>query len=153
MKIDKIDKKILDILQRDGRMSASNIANDLNISIPTVTDRIKKLQDSGVIKGIYAVLDPTPLGLDVAAIITLISESSIHYKKVTKEAENAPEVLQCLATTGKGSHMLFVVTRNSSSLEELLRKIQNWPGVIRTETQIVLSDYKMIQKISDLTTI
>ena len=111
------------------------------------------MQDGGVIKGIYAVLDPKPLGLDVAAIITLISESSIHYKEVTKEAEHAPEVLQCLATTGKGSHMLFVVTRNSSSLEDLLRKIQNWPGVIRTETQIVLSDFKMVQKISDLTTI
>ena len=79
--------------------------------------------------------------------------SSLYYKEVTKEAENAPEVLQCLATTGKGSHMLFVVTRNSSSLEELLSKIHNWPGVIRTETQIVLSDYKMIQKISDLTRI
>ena len=52
MKIDKIDKKILGILQQDGRMSASNIANNLKISIPTVTDRIKKLQDSGVIKGI-----------------------------------------------------------------------------------------------------
>ena len=153
MKIDKTDKKILDILQQDGRMSASNIATELDISIPTVTDRIKKLKDSGVIKGIYAVLDPRPLGLDVAAIITLVSESSIHYKEVTKEAESTPEVLQCLATTGKGSHMLFVVTRNSSTLEELLRKIQSWPGVIRTETQIVLSDYKMIQKIADLTII
>ena len=49
--------------------------------------------------------------------------------------------------------MLFVVTQNSSTLEELLRKIQSWSGVIRTETQIILSDYKMIQKISDLTTI
>ena len=133
--------------------SASNIANEIVISIPTVTDRIKKLQDSGIIKGIHAVLDPKPLGLDVAAIITLISESSLYYKEVTKEAEKAPEVLQCLSTTGKGSHMLFVVTHNSSTLEELLRKIQSWSGVIRTETQIILSDYKMIQKISDLTTI
>ncbi len=153
MKIDKIDKKILDILQQDGRSSASNIANEIDISIPTVTDRIKKLQDSGIIKGIHAVLDPKPLGLDVAAIITLISESSLHYKEVTKAAEKTPEVLQCLATTGKGSHMLFVVTHNSSTLEELLRKIQSWSGVIRTETQIILSDYQMIQKISDLTTI
>ena len=153
MKIDKIDKKILDILQQDGRSSASNIANEIDISIPTVTDRIKKLQDSGIIKGIHAVLDPKSLGLDVAAIITLISESSLHYKEVTKAAEKTPEVLQCLATTGKGSHMLFVVTHNSSTLEELLRKIQSWSGVIRTETQIILSDYKMIQKISDLTTI
>ena len=151
MKIDNTDKQILDILQSDGRVSASNIATELNISIPTVTDRIKKLQDSGVIKGIHAVLDPKPLGLDVAAMISLISESSIHYKEVTEAAEEAPEVLQCFSTTGKGSHMLFVVTRNSSTLEELLRRIQSWPGVIRTETQIILSDYKMIQKISDLT--
>ena len=153
MKIDKIDKKILDILQQDGRSSASNIANEIDISIPTVTDRIQKLKDSGIIKGIHAVLDPKPLGLDVAAIITLISESSLHYKEVTKAAEKTPEVLQCLATTGKGSHMLFVVTHNSSTLEELLRKIQSWSGVIRTETQIILSDYQMIQKISDLTTL
>ena len=153
MKIDNTDKKILNLLQKDGRVSASHIAIELDISIPTVTDRIKKLQDCGIINGIHAVLDPKPLGLDVAAIITLISESSIHYKEVTKAAEDSPEVLQCLATTGKGSHMLFVITRNSSTLEELLRKIQNWPGVIRTETQIILSDYKMIQKITDLTTI
>ena len=153
MKIDKIDKKILDMLQQDGRSSASNIANEINISIPTVTDRIKKLKEFGIIKGIHAVLDPKQLGLDVAAIITLISESSLHYKEVTKSAEKTPEVLQCLSTTGKGSHMLFVVTHNSSTLEELLRKIQSWSGVIRTETQIILSDYKMIQKISDLTTI
>jgi len=153
MKIDKTDKKILDILQQDGRVSASNIASELGISIPTVTDRIKKLQDSGIIKGIHAVLDPKSLGLDVAAIITLISESSLHYKELTRLAEKTPEVLQCLSTTGKGSHMLFVVSNNSSTLEDLLRKIQSWPGVIRTETQIVLSDYKMIQRISDLTTI
>ena len=153
MKIDKIDKKILDMLQQDGRSSASNIANEINISIPTVTDRIKKLKEFGIIKGIHAVLDPKQLGLDVAAIITLISESSLYYKEVTKEAGKTPEVLQCLSTTGKGSHVLFVVTHNSSTLEELLRKIQSWPGVIRTETQIILSDYKMIQKISDLTTI
>ena len=77
----------------------------------------------------------------------------MHYKEVTKVAEKTPEVVQCLSITGKGSHMLFVVTHNSSTLEELLRKIQSWSGVIRTETQIILSDYKMIQKISDLTTI
>ena len=104
MKVDKTDKQILAILQKDGRVSASNIATELDISIPTVTDRIKKLQDSGIIKGIHAVLDPKPLGLDVAAIITLISESSFHYKEVTEAAEKMPEVLQCLTTTGKGSH-------------------------------------------------
>jgi len=52
------------------------------------------------------------------------------------------EIVQCFSTTGNGSHTLLVNTKNSNSLEELLRKIQSWPGVIRTETQIILSSYK-----------
>ena len=58
MKIDNIDKKILNYLQQDARIAASHIADELNISIPTVTDRIKKLIESGVIKGFHASFDP-----------------------------------------------------------------------------------------------
>ena len=82
MKIDDLDRKILNYLQQDARIAASHIADDLNISIPTVTDRIKKLTEGGVIKGFHASIDPRMLGLDVSAIITIISESSEHYKKV-----------------------------------------------------------------------
>ncbi|MBL50490.1 MAG: AsnC family transcriptional regulator [Candidatus Marinimicrobia bacterium] len=147
MKIDNIDRKILELLQEDGRIAASHIADKLNISIPTVTERIKKLQDSGIIQGVHAVLDPKKLNLDVSALITVISESSIHYKKFIQSVEKTPEVIQCFSTTGNGSHSLLVVTRNSHSLEELLRNIQSWPGVIRTETQLILSSYKLIQNI------
>jgi len=141
MKIDDLDRKILDFLQKDGRMAASHIAGELDISIPTVTDRIKKLSESGVIKGFQVTLDPKLLGLDVSAIITVISESSEHYKEVIQAARNTPEVVQCYSTTGKGSHTLIIVATNSKALEELLRKIQNWPGVSRTETQVILSSY------------
>ena len=141
MKIDDLDRKILDFLQKDGRMAASHIADDLDISIPTVTDRIKKLSESGVIKGFQVTLDPKLLGLDVSAIITVISESSEHYKEVIQAARDTPEVVQCYSTTGKGSHTLIIVAKNSQALEELLRKIQNWPGVSRTETQVILSSY------------
>jgi len=141
MKIDDLDRKILAFLQKDGRMAASHIADELDISIPTVTDRIKKLSESGVIKGFQVTLDPKLLGLDVSAIITVISESSEHYKEVIQAARNTPEVVQCYSTTGKGSHTLIIVATNSKALEELLRKIQNWPGVSRTETQVILSSY------------
>ena len=57
-------------------------------------------------------------------------------------AEETSEVVQCFSTTGNGSHTLLVNTKNSYTLEELLRKIQSWPGVVRTETQIILSSYK-----------
>ena len=141
MKIDNLDRKILEFLQKDGRMAASHIADELDISIPTVTDRIKKLSESGVIQGFHATLDPKLLGLDVSAIITVISESSEHYKEVIQAARNMPEVVQCYSTTGKGSHTLIIVAKNSQALEELLRKIQSWPGISRTETQVILSSY------------
>ena len=141
MKIDDLDRKILEFLQNDGRMAASHIADELDISIPTVTDRIKKLSESGVIQGFHATLNPKLLGLDVSAIITIISESSEHNKEVIQMARNTPEVVQCYSTTGKGSHTLIIVAKNSQALEELLRKIQSWPGVSRTETQVILSSY------------
>jgi Lrp/AsnC family leucine-responsive transcriptional regulator len=142
MKLDDIDKKILIELQNSGRESASHIAERINVSVPTITERIRKLEDGGVILGFQAIVDPVELGLDVSAIITVISGSSQYYKEVTIEAEKTSEVVQCFSTTGNGSHTLLVTTKNSNTLEELLRKIQSWPGVTRTETQIILSSYK-----------
>ncbi|MBT5782812.1 MAG: Lrp/AsnC family transcriptional regulator [Candidatus Marinimicrobia bacterium] len=142
MKLDETDIQILKALQKDGRESASHIAEKVNVSVPTVTERIRKLQESGVILGFQTAIDPSSIGLDVSAIITIISGSSQYYKEVTIAAEETPEVVQCFSTTGNGSHMLYVVTKNSNTLEELLRKIQSWPGVVRTETQIILSSYK-----------
>ena len=143
MKLDETDIKILKSLQKDSRESASHIAERVNVSVPTVTERIRKLQESGIILGFQTVIDPSSIGLDVAAIITIISGSSQYYREVTIAAEETPEVVQCFSTTGNGSHMLFVITKNSNTLEELLRKIQSWPGVVRTETQIILSSYKL----------
>ena len=140
--MDNIDKKILIELQKSGRESASNIAEKINVSVPTITERIRKLEESGVIVGFQAVIDSSKIGFDVSAIITIISGSSQYYKKVTIEAEKTPEVVKCFSTTGNGSHTLLVTTKNSNTLEELLRKIQSWPGVNRTETQIILSSYK-----------
>ena len=87
----------------------------------------------------------------MSALITVVSESSVNYQKFTDAADQTPEVVQCFSTTGKGSHTLLVITHNSQTLEELLRDIQSWPGVARTETQIILSSYKLIQNIPVLT--
>ena len=142
--LDQVDQGILAMLQQDGRASASHIAQEIGMSIPAVTDRIKKLQESGVIMGFTALLDHRKMGRDVSAFITVISESSAHYSDVVLQANKTPEIVQCFTTTGNGSHVLLAITKNSTSLEKLLRIIQNWPGVRRTETQMVLSSYKNI---------
>ena len=83
--LDQVGRDILEILQKDGRSSASFIANEIGMSVPAVSDRIKKLQDSGVIKGFTTLLNHRKVGLDVSAFITVISESSSHYSDVVRE--------------------------------------------------------------------
>ena len=140
--IDYKDQKIINILMISGREPASSISEQIGISVPTAIDRIKKMQDSGVIKGYKAVIDTKKIGLDVSAIITIISESSSKYSSFVDKAKKEMDVNKCFTTTGNGSHVLLVNTKNTKSLERLLRNIQQWPGVSRTETQIILSSYK-----------
>ena len=140
--IDAVDHKILEILQNTGRDSASHIASEIGMSVPAVSERIHKLEETGIISGYEAIVDPKKVGLDVAAIITIISESSNNFEAVVEKANQTQEVVQCFTTTGSGSHVLIINTENSESLENLLREIQSWPGVFRTETQLILSSYK-----------
>ena len=145
--LDEIDIKILKHLQKDGRETASKIADELNLTVPTITERIKRLQGASVIKGFQAIIDPKSVSLDVSAFITVISSSSKNYQRVVDNAVECPEIIQCFSTTGMGSLLLWVSTKNSQSLEELLRKIQSWPDVARTETQVILSSYKSLLKL------
>ncbi len=142
--LDEIDRKIISILKSNARESASNIAESIKLSIPATSDRIKKLEDSKIIKGYYAEIDSRKIGLNLSALITIISESSSNYEKIIKFANQSDEIVECYATTGRGSHILIIQTENTESLEKLLRIIQSWPNVIRTETQIILSNNKTL---------
>ena len=142
--LDEIDTKILSILRYNARASLSNIAEKIELSVPATSDRIKKLEELDVILGYNVIVNPNNVGLDISAFITIISESSANYEQIVDYANEANEIVECFATTGRGSHILLVQTKNSNSLEQLLRKIQSWPNVIRTETQIILSMNKNI---------
>ena len=141
--IDSKDKKIIDILSASGREPATSISAKIGMSVPAVIDRINKLQNSGIIMGYKAIVDYEKLDMDIAALITLVSDSSEHYSKVINLAKKSEEVIKCFATTGSGSHVLLIRTYNTFTLEKFLRKIQQWPGVIRTETQLILSSNKI----------
>ena len=153
MQIDNTDLQILNQLIQNARESASNIAELIGMSVPAVTERIKKLQDSGIIKGYSLEIDKQKLGMDVSAFITIISESSAYFEDVVKQADDNMNVIGCYTTTGTGSHILHIEVENTVALEKILRDIQSWPGVKRTETQLILSSYKnsksLIQKEED----
>jgi len=140
--IDSRDIQILELLQENGRATASDIAKTVQLSVPAVGERIKKLSEQGMIKGYATVLDHKQAGLDLTAFVFIVSEHSDHYEAFVKKAQESKSVLECHSIIGIGSHILKVRAANSQALEDLLYEIQNWPGVNRTQSNLVLSSYK-----------
>jgi Lrp/AsnC family leucine-responsive transcriptional regulator len=140
--LDDIDLKILDTLQKNGRTRRNDIAETIKLSLPSASERLRKLEEAGYITGYYARLNPKLLGKDITAFIIVIMDSSKHYNSLVEHANSQEEILECHAITGEGSHLFKVRTDNTSSLEKLLAKIQSWPGVTGTRTLLVLSSSK-----------
>ncbi len=140
--LDTIDAKILEILQRRGRTRRNELAEAVQLSLPSVSERLKKLEDAGVITGYTALVDARKLGRDITAFIVVDVDSSRHYHNFVEHAAAVDEILECHAITGVGTHILKIRTENTSSLEKLLARIQAWTGVTRTRTQLVLSTSK-----------
>ena len=140
--IDAKDLSILTLLQENSRRTASEIAESVGMSVPAVSERIKKLADTKIIEKFTAKLAAKELGYDLMAFIAVVSSSSDHYEDIISESLKNSFVMECHSVTGDGSHLLKVRVRNSTELEKLLRDIQSWLGVIRTHTSVVMSTYK-----------
>ena len=151
--LDQTDIKILDELQGNGRARRIDLADLVGLSLPSVSDRLKKLEDAGYIIGYYAKLDHKKVGKDITAFIYVYVDTSKHYQSFIDHASTMDEIIECHAITGEGSHLLKIRTKNTTTLEKLLAKIQAWPGVTGARTNLVLSTTKETTqiKISDLT--
>jgi Lrp/AsnC family leucine-responsive transcriptional regulator len=139
---DEIDLTLLEILQKSGRTRRSELADAVGLSLPSVSDRLRKLEEQGIIVGYHAVVDHKRMGRDITAFIFVRVDSSRHYTQFLDHSASMDEILECHAVTGEGTHLLKVRTNNTGSLEKLLARIQAWPGVVSTRTSVVLSTSK-----------
>lgn len=140
--LDQIDLTILRLLQEQGRTKRNELAEAVGLSLPSISDRLRKLEERGILEGVHGKLEPKRLGLDVAAFIFANVESSNNFADFLARADEHPEILEVHAITGDGSHIMKVRTWNTSTLERLLSEIQRWPGVRSTRTSVVLSTNK-----------
>ena len=140
--LDAIDAQILALLQRDGRMQRNAISDEVGLSVSAVSERMRKLEAHGIIKGYHAVIDAKRLRLDITAFIRVRVDGSEHYDRFVDEVTDMPEVLEVHSITGEGSHVLKIRTKNTTTLERFLSQIQALPGVSGTSTSIVLSSFK-----------
>lgn len=141
-KIDTIDAQILNLLQANGRLKRTELAEAVELSVPSVSERMRKLEDRGVIAGYHAVVNPKRLHVDITAFVRVISTGSDHYSEFVDAVTAMDEVQELHSITGEGSHILKVRVRNTAALEGLLGRIQHIPGVRGTQTSVVLSSLK-----------
>jgi Lrp/AsnC family leucine-responsive transcriptional regulator len=139
--IDDIDKGILDIIQRNGRESNAEIARQVGLAPSAVLERIRKLEDRGVIKGYETRLDPRQVGLGLTVFVSV--RTSECGGGVEEALSAIPEVLEVHDVAGEDCYLIKVRTTDTEELGRLLReRIKLIPRVIGTRTTVVLQTFK-----------
>ena len=139
MKIDGTDKKILVELTSNSRTPILEISRKIGISGAAIHQRIRKLNDSGLISGQHLKLNPKALGYTTLAFIGVYFDKAERNSQAIREMKKIPEILECHYTTGNWSVLIKILCKNNEHLMTLLNKqIQSINGVSRTETFISL---------------
>lgn len=133
--IDTTDIKLIKQLQINARITFTQLGKIVGLTSPAVSERIKKLEDRGIISGYSVQLDQSKIGAPVSAFIALTTKSN-HYAQLIDFAEKSPEILECHHLTGAISFMIKVAVSSPSTLENLLTKLNKFG---ETQTTIILS--------------
>ena len=137
--LDGIDKQILNALMKDARMSLTAIGRDIGISSVAVNQRIKKLEQSGLIDGTKLVINPKIIGYRTEAFVGVFLDASSKHKEAINRLKEIPEVTESHYTTGNYAILLKILCRDNEHLMQVLNnQIQKIKGVSRTETFISL---------------
>ncbi|WP_373511725.1 Lrp/AsnC family transcriptional regulator [Persicitalea sp.] len=145
LKLDQIDRKVLEILQSNAKITNAQLSKEIGLSPAPTLERVKKLEQGGIIKSYHAQLDPAKVGLGVT---TFVQISLTGHKKVTTDSFVAtvniiPEIIECHHITGTGDFLLKVISQDISSYQKLmLETINEIEEVANTTTMVIMSTFK-----------
>lgn len=140
--MDGIDVKIVNCLIANSRINASEIAEKVGLSVSAIIERIKKLENSGIIKKYTVILDYALLGKDVSALIMVSLEHPKFNDSFVEAMMAHDQITECHYIAGDFDYLLKVATFNTQRLERVLNDIKAVQGVSKTKTMIVLSTLK-----------
>lgn len=145
IKLDKTDKEILQILQREGRIANNELAKRIGLTTTPTLERVKRLEREGVIKGYSAKINKEAVGRGLTVFVTVTL--SVHQlnllEEFTKAVREIPEILACYNTTGEADFLLHVVVNDTRHYEQFMRNtLTTLPDVQRIHTSIVLNTIK-----------
>jgi Lrp/AsnC family leucine-responsive transcriptional regulator len=149
--LDVIDYQLVELLQRNGRITQMEMASAVGLSQPSVAERLRKLEEQEIVLGYSALVDAHKLGKDITAFIGVGVEHPKYHAGFAKRIQVIPDVLECHRVAGESSYLLKVKTENTASLDRLISNLlRTIPGVTRTHTTIVLSSVKETVRVSVL---
>jgi Lrp/AsnC family leucine-responsive transcriptional regulator len=135
--VDNTDWGIVEALQQDARLTWAELGRRVNLSPPAVAERVRRLEEQGVIKGYRAEVDLARLGLPMQAVIRIVTSNAAECNNLGGRLKEVPEVLECYRVTGSDSYVVRVALRSMEHLEELLERVA--PTYGDTITAMVLS--------------
>lgn len=133
--LDRIGRKILVALQENARIPLSRLGARVGLSAPAVAERVKKLEESGIIQGYHARIDPVVAGQKVSAFVTLTTETR-HYPAIKAMAMQSPQIAACHHISGDASFIIQVRVADVAALESVVARLSAYG---QTRTAIVLS--------------
>ena len=138
-RIDDTDHKIVALLREDARRSYGDIGDRVALSAPAVKRRVDRLRRDGTIRGFTAVIDHAALGAATEALVELFYAPGTLLDAVADTLRSHPEVVEAWSVTGEPDAIARVRTRDNADLERLISDLQRDGTVIRTRSQVVMS--------------
>ena len=145
LKLDPIDRQILEKLQANAKITNTQLAQEIGLSPAPTLERVRKLENAGIIKSYHAKVDSEKLGLGVGIfiMISLSSHKKNQIKSFVEKINQVPEVVECHHITGSGDFLLKVLTRDISSYQELiLEKLVDIEEIGNMQSMVILSTFK-----------
>lgn len=144
-KVDAVDTKIIKILQQNSRTTASDIAESIGMSVPAVSERLRKLENAGIIDKYTVILSNSKLGKEIMAVMLVQVSATDTQSNTAFRAlvASEPDILECYSVTGEYDYQLKIITSTTASLEQLLARIKATAGGAKTSTSIILSTVKL----------
>jgi Lrp/AsnC family leucine-responsive transcriptional regulator len=140
--LDDVDRKALACLVRDGRISWADLASQLGLSAPAAAERVRKLEQRGVIAGYAARIAPETVGMDVTAFVAIRRAHTREPDKLLRQIDELDAVLECHHVAGDDDYLLKVRVGDLRALEALIAELRKSAVVVQTRTTIVMSTTK-----------
>ncbi|KYG78368.1 AsnC family transcriptional regulator [Roseivirga spongicola] len=145
LKLDKIDRKILDILQSNAKITNAQLSKEIGLSPAPTLERVKKLENSGIIKSYHAKLDTDKIGMGVSTFVyaTLKGHNKSNIEIFMEAINKIEEVIECHHVTGSGDFVLKVIAKDIASYQQLmLEKVSDISVVDNLQSMVILSTFK-----------